>query len=109
LIDELVFNATVATAGQLDQGCRFLDRQFLRAIHEGAISILREEIRDLILRAYHSMGAANGKIEAVSAQVPNSNGRAVATNAAQDRIITAGPKIAAAKQELLKFLSSEAL
>jgi hypothetical protein len=107
LIDELEFNATVANADQKDQGCKFLDQQFLRAVHEGSISILRDEIRDLILKAYHSMGAANGLIEAVSAQARNSHGWGMATNEAQRRITAAGPRITAAKEELLKFLSSE--
>ncbi len=74
LIDEPEFNATVASASQLDQGCKFLDQQFPRAVHEGSISILQDEIRELILSAYHAMGAANGRIEAVLAQSRSSGG-----------------------------------
>jgi HNH endonuclease len=43
LIDELEFNVTVANAGPTEQGCKFLDQQFLRGVHEGSISILRDE------------------------------------------------------------------
>jgi len=109
LIDELEFNATVARASPTDQGCKFLDQQFLRAVHEGSISILRDEIRDLILKAYHSMGAANGEIEAVSTQPRNSHAWGMARNEAQRRITAAGAGITAAKEELLKFLSSDSV
>jgi hypothetical protein len=109
LIDELEFNATVAVASRMDQGCKFLNHQFLRAVQEGSISILQDEIRELLLSAYHAMGAANGRIEAVLAQARSSGGYRAAFAEAQRLITEAGPKIAAAKQELLKFLSSDAL
>jgi hypothetical protein len=42
LVDELEFNATVAEEDDFHkQGCKFQERQFLRAIHEGSISLLR--------------------------------------------------------------------
>jgi hypothetical protein len=107
LIDELEFNVTVANAGPTDQGCKFLDQQFLRAVHEGSVSILRDEIRDLILKAYHSMGAANVQIDAVPVHVGGSNAWATASNEANRRIIAARPKIMAARDELLKFLSND--
>jgi hypothetical protein len=107
LIDELEFNATVANASPMDQGCRFLDQQFLRAVHEGSISILRDEIRDLILKAYHSMGAANGQIEAVFGHSPGTAGRIGASGEANRRITAARPQITAARDELLKFLSND--
>jgi hypothetical protein len=53
------------------------------------------------------MGAANGQIEAVFAQARNSHGWPMASNEAQRRIIAADPRITAAKEELLKFLSSD--
>jgi len=47
LIDELDFNAAVAAEKFSQQGCRFHEHQFLRAIHEGSISLLRESIKGL--------------------------------------------------------------
>ncbi len=104
LIDELDFNATIASVRDYrEQSCRFHDQQFLRAIHQGSISLLRDTIRTLILEAYRAMGAANGAMEKVIHRQnieQASGGAKIAINAAL-------PRIEAAKQELLKFLSNE--
>jgi hypothetical protein len=65
------------------------------------------KIRDLILKAYHAMGAANGQIDALFGQPRNSHGWGTASNEASRRIMAARPKIMAAKDELLKFLSND--
>jgi hypothetical protein len=106
LIDELDFNAGVQSSTN-DQGCEFRDQQFSRAIHEGSISILRDEIRDRILDAYQAMGAANSAIESVRMQQRDSNAWATAINEAARRIERAKPKVTAARAELLRFLASE--
>jgi hypothetical protein len=41
--------------------------------------IIQEEIRDLILKAYHAMGAAKGQIEAIFGHSPARPGRARAS------------------------------
>jgi hypothetical protein len=66
LIDELDFNSTVAEVAKdwQSQGCKFQDLQFLRAIHEGSVSLLRDNIRELILEAYRAMGSANAALDA---------------------------------------------
>jgi hypothetical protein len=91
----------------MDQGCKFLDHQLLRAVHEGSVSILQDEIRELYPGRVPRHGAANGRIEAVLAQARSSGGYRAASTEAQRLITEAGPKIAAAKEELLKFLSSD--
>jgi hypothetical protein len=104
LIDELEFNATVASVRDYrEQSCRFHDQQFLRAIHEGSISLLRDTIRTLILEAYRAMGAANGAMEKVIHQQNIEQ----AVGGAKLAIDAALPKIQAAKKELLKFLSHD--
>jgi len=109
LIDELEFNAKVAAnADSTDQGCTFHAQQFLRAIHEGSIAILREEIRDAVTQAYVAMGAANRLIETAWTHPKGSNPWANGVNEARDRIVAARPKIESAKSELLKFLATEA-
>ena len=108
LIDELEFNAKVAAkADSTDQGCTFHEQQFLRAIHEGSIAILREEIRDAVTEAYVAMGAANRLIETAWTHPKGSTPWANGVNEARNRIVTARPKIESAKSELLKFLATE--
>ncbi len=103
LIDELDFNSTVADEGDFNrQGCKFLNGQFLRAIHEGSISLLRDSIRKPLLEAYREMGAANTALDGKF-----SSGTAEASNAAQFRIAFASAKIKSAREELLSFLSGE--
>ncbi|MGA3263948.1 MAG: HNH endonuclease signature motif containing protein [Terracidiphilus sp.] len=103
LIDELDFNATVAAEGDFHrQGCKFHEQQFLRAIHEGSISLLRDSIKAPLCEAYRAMGSANAAIDGKYFQ-----GSPESSNAAQRLICEASPKIKAAKDELLKFLSNE--
>lgn len=109
LIDELEFNAKVAArAESTDQGCRFHEEQFRRAIQEGSIAILRDEIREAVLEAYVAMGAANRMIEAAWAHPNGSNAWANGVNEARDRIVAARAKIEGAKVQLLKFLATDA-
>lgn len=104
LVDELEFNATVAVEGDFNKlGCKFQETQFLRAIHEGSISLLRDSIRKPLLEAYREMGAANSALHGKFTL-----GTPEASNAAQHRIGYAAGKIMAARTELLKFLSSDA-
>jgi hypothetical protein len=104
LVDELDFNATVAEENHFQRnGCKFQEMQLVRAIHEGSIALLKDEIRKPLLEAYREMGAANTALDAKFVR-----GSAEASNAASDRIAWATPKIIAARDELLKFLSGDA-
>ncbi len=107
LIDELEFNAGITKFSFKDMGCKFVDNQFLRAIHEGSISILKDEIRRSILDAYLSMGAANSVIESATSHMLDSEAWARAVQEGQKRIFNAAQKIQVARDELLKFLSSD--
>ena len=109
LIDELDFNAAVAANADTDKiGCKFHDHQFLRAIHEGAVSVLRDDIRKQLLEAYRAMGGVNAALAATSFQVRGSDAWATAIGLATGLVCQAHPKIIAARSELLRFLSSEA-
>lgn len=104
LVDELEFNATVTEEGDFNnQGCKFQEQQFHRAIHEGSISLLKDAIRKPLLEAYREMGSANSALEGKFAL-----GTGEASNAAQHRIANASRKIIAARDELLRSLSSDA-
>jgi hypothetical protein len=108
LIDELVLNAKIATRMHpRDQGCKFHEEQFLRAIHVGSVAILRDEIREAVLEAYVAMGAANQVVEAAWRHSKVSDAWAEGVNEARERINDAKPKIETARDELLKFLGSE--
>ncbi len=108
LIDELEFNEKVAErAESKDQGCKFHEQQFLRAVHEGSIAILQDEIKAAVLDAYVAIGAANGLIKAVWIHPKGSGPWATGVNEAQQRILHARPKISDAKNQLLKFLATE--
>jgi hypothetical protein len=103
LIDELDFNSTVAAEGDYQkQGCKFYEEQFLRAIHEGSISLLSDAIKIPLLEAYRAMGAANSAIERRIGDIRNE-----AINEAQRLIIEARQKIPAARHALLRSLSDE--
>jgi len=108
LIDELEFNTAVAhKISPAEQGCAFHEEQFLRAVREGSIAILREEIKDAITEAYVAMGAANRLIETAWAHPIQFEPWAKGVNEARTRIAAASPKIEKAKSELLKFLAAE--
>ena len=106
LIDELDFNRRVVGQGD-EPACLFANDQFWRAIHEGAISIVHPELRDAILDAYVAMGKANQEIPAIMRHERGGNAWAEALNRANPHIREAGPKIEAAQEALLRFLSSE--
>jgi hypothetical protein len=94
LIDELEFNTVVAGAN----GCPFLDNEFRRAISEGAISTVKDDLKGAILDAYAAIGNANRSLSTLS---PMFN------STIHKNIDAAKPKIERARGELLQFLRSE--
>lgn len=108
LIDELEFNGKVAQKSNSKEiGCLFLVNQFQRAISEGSISILVENLRNRILDAYTEIGISNQLISAAINQ-PLGRTRDKAIEVAQEKILDAKPKIEKAKDELLRFLGTDA-
>lgn len=66
LIDELEFNMVVAQHASTDlQGCLFMDRQFKKAIQEGAIAVLQDDLKHSLNGAYRFIGRANQHITSV--------------------------------------------
>lgn len=94
LIDELEFNAVVAGG----YGCLFLDNEFQRAIREGAIATLKEDLKSAILDAYVAVGAANRCLSTLSPMF---------SSTIHKSIQAAKPKVEKAREELLQFLRSE--
>lgn len=109
LIDELEFNATVAQHSSHEvQGCLFQDEQFRRAIREGAIATLREDLKELILAAHVAIGRANQQVSGVMVHAPRGNAWAESVNRASEGINQARRAIAPAREALLGFLGSDA-
>jgi hypothetical protein len=107
LIDELEFNATVAAnPDNPGQGCLFHEHQLLRAIGEGSVAILQDDVKVALLEAYVAMGAANNMIQSAWRQPKGSNAWTEGVSDAQDRINAARPRIVEARRQLLRFLSS---
>jgi len=104
LIDELEFNRAVAN--QKDpHGCMFSDEQFRKAISQGSIAILKEDLKEAIVKAYVAMGAANQRMTSAAMHSPAVGDihHKGASKAAQE----CGIVIDAAHASLLMFLRSE--
>ncbi|MFN0149616.1 MAG: HNH endonuclease [bacterium] len=107
LIDELEFNEQVGWQPDAKvQGCPFRDEQFGRAIREGAISTLDDNLKKQILSAYVAIGRANQHIAGVMAQPPVGNNWAEAVNRAARSISAARNEVSNARGTLLTFLAS---
>ena len=108
LLDELEFNAAVAQNKDVHIiGCYFQNSQFKKAVQLGSVSILRDELKTAINRAYVSMGSVNHYISAASNQTFRSDPWSQEISHAQRLIKEAEPQIHAAIEELLNFLGSE--
>ncbi len=108
LLDELEFNAAIAQIKDVHLiGCNFRSTQFEKAVHLGSVSILKDELKEAINRAYVSMGTVNHYIIAASNQVFRSDAWAKEINHAQRLIAESERHIREAIGELLKFLVSE--
>lgn len=68
------------------------------------ISSPRDDLKLVILEAYRAMGSANQAISAIYSFRPSLN---TPQNEASSAVCAAGPKVLAARDELLRFLSSE--
>jgi hypothetical protein len=109
LIDELECNLRVAQHTEPNAlGCLFLEEQFRRAIREGAIATLKEELKTVILDAYTAMGRANQYISGVMVHQPDGNAWAGAVNRARKGVMEAAQAISTARDALLLFLGAEA-
>lgn len=98
------FNQAVAAAASREAGCLFQQAQFLRAIHQGSIAILKDEVRTAVVEAYQATGLANTVIEAAWYQ--SLGQMAPIQSEAKKRAKEAESKIKDAKTQLLRFLGS---
>lgn len=72
VINELEFNLTVMKyPAQQQRGCPFRDDQFSRAISEGALWTLDDDLKDAVNEAYFAIGRANQWVLAEIEQHPH--------------------------------------
>lgn len=102
LVDELAFNLAVATANV--GVCPFMLDQMKRAITEGTLSMLDDQLRGALINAYHQMSTAN-HILTKSATAP-AGGYFDAHNHALTAVRSSASLIEAARNALLKLLGS---
>lgn len=105
LIDELEFNYSIATNFQGQFSCPFEIEQFRKAIGAGAISLLVDEVKIPLLKAYEQMGKANQSI-AMSLNPPK-HIVFTARTLAQEEVKNGASVILEAKNKLTNFLKSE--
>ena len=105
LIDELEFNLIVAEqTSEGYWGCPFLEEQFLRAVHTGAIATLQEELKQTILNAYVAIRRANQQLSN-PLRAPDLDPSPTIRKTVKC-ITDAKPAIEAARNLLLQFLGS---
>jgi hypothetical protein len=85
-------------------GCPFRDDQFRRAIHDGAISVLRQDLKNVILESYSLMGAANEIVAAHIRRAVNGSTSPSGSTLPSARVEACAPKLEEAHAMLLKFL-----
>jgi hypothetical protein len=109
LIDELTFNKNVGDHARSADLCPFLETQFQRAIQEGALALLPDELKSTVCDAYRTMRLANYQL-AILAPVRYDGGDgpgAVARGSADGVFDQATPRIERALELLLGFLGHE--
>jgi len=109
LIDELTFNRNIGDHASFTDLCPFRDGQFQRAIQEGALALLADELKSTVCEAYRTMRLANYHLT-VLAPVRYDGGQGPGADALQSAIAIftqAKPKIEHALGLLLVFLGHD--
>ena len=109
LIDELEFNGAVARTCDNQKAvlCSFETSEFSRAISEGILSLLGDDLRAAIHGAYIHAKGANAKVSRLTSFSGGSSSLAMFENDARQAILAARPQIEAALTLLRKYLASE--
>lgn len=86
-------------------GCPLLREQYQRAIAEGTLYLLPEDLRKIINRAYSEVGKVNSFVVMYTSQEPEGNAFAEATNRLLEALRKSEQPIGDALSNLKKFLS----
>ncbi len=103
LVDELAFNLAIATANV--GVCPFMMDQMKRAITEGTLSMVDDQLREVLVNAYREMNFANHAL----AERPSAlaAGHARTSAAALNAVRGCATPVETARNALLKLLGSE--
>jgi hypothetical protein len=107
LINELEFNRAIAIAIPSERGgvtSPLRDRQFQRAMMRGAISVLRNDVKNAIFTAYAAIGAANQEHKRVAIDTERSTLRTNPANGASKRTLV---PVEAALAALMGYLAED--
>jgi hypothetical protein len=109
LIDELEFNRNLAIHTDPCDVCPFLDTQFQRAIQEGALALLADELKNAVYEAYRTMRLATYQLTVLEpVRYDGGMGPGVeALRTATGAIAQARPRIQSALELLLRFLGHD--
>jgi len=108
LIDELEFNADVATHTIHDRlGCLFLEEQFHRAISTGSVATLRDDLKRNLVEAYVAIGRANQQVLSAIGQTGKSDPLRECAYRASAAVGACAEPIKRAHSTLLDFLGTE--
>lgn len=108
LMDELEYNRMVIQCSpENNRGALFQNTQFKRAIKEGMIAILQEDLKTSILEAYVSISCANQFIFAEVNQDVKMKSSGSITMRAREALEDSGPLIEVAYSSLEQFLTTE--
>lgn len=107
LIDELEFNAEVASHTGPGFGCLFLEEQFRRAISAGSIATLRDSLKRLLIEAYFAIGRANQHVSSAVGHTGKSDPLQESWHRAAGSVSACAEPISKAHSALLEFLGSE--
>lgn len=111
LIDELEFNQVIAAhsnSGEDNRGARFQDELFRKAMAHGVISTLDPGLKEVLLDAYANISLASQRVAAELSQSLRDATEGKRSTDARNAIAGVLPKIQAAHEKLLGFLSSPA-
>jgi hypothetical protein len=101
LVDELDFNIAIGADGW---GCPFRDEEFHRAMRDGALASLAEDVRQPIHDAYVAMGRANQIVSGTFSASLVGSSMSSKRNQAQKAVLDTLAKIESAREVLVAAL-----
>jgi len=115
LLGELEFNYSIASAHPHSTsspsfdtvGCPFRDEEFRKAMQDGAIATLQDDVKELVTKAYIGMGRANQLISQLMNQSMGAGSFRVSLQALSDSVKRVRGEIEAALDALRQHLSSD--
>jgi hypothetical protein len=107
LLDELEHNLTASQTPVQQRGWLFKDEQFPRAVREGVIAMLDDDLKTAISQANVAISLANERVHAEVNQDCNDRSLGFRTKDAIAALAAAPAKIAAARDKLLEFLGTD--